>query len=81
MTAALADDDGRVARLLRTGVSGTPGRRVAPGQPTEIARGSITDLVAIVRADEGDELWRYTIVVDDSEYIRNAELRALVRAS
>jgi hypothetical protein len=73
-------DDARSARLMRTGFSATPGRRVAPGQASEVARGSVADLVAIVRADEGDELWRYTIVVDDSEYIRNAELRRLVRA-
>jgi hypothetical protein len=72
--------DARAARLLRTGFSAVPGRRVAPGQASEVARGTVTDLVAIVRADEGDELWRYTIVVDESEYIRNADLRRLVRA-
>ncbi|USI74931.1 hypothetical protein [Sphingomonas morindae] len=67
------------ARLMRLD-PGAPGRPRAPfGRPREIARGALPALIALVREEDCEEWWRYTILSDDAAPLRGADLRARLR--
>lgn len=42
-------------------------------------RGSLATLARHISDQDSEELWRFAIVTADEHYIRNAELRALLR--
>lgn len=66
------------ARLLRLPEQGRGWRGSRTGA-TEIMRGTLATLARHIGAQDPDDLWRFVIVTADEHYIRNAELRDLLR--
>lgn len=66
------------ARLLRSPDHGRGWRGPKSG-PAEIMRGSLATLARHISDEDPEDLWRFAIVTAEDHYIRNAELRALLR--
>ena len=66
------------ARLLRLPEQGRGWRGPRSGA-SEIMKGSLGALARHIREQDSDDLWRFVIVTADETYIRNADLRELIR--
>jgi len=75
MTGAFWSSD---ARLLRAQDYGRGWHGPKSG-PAEVMRGSLAALARHVSDQDPEDLWRFAIVTAEDHYIRNAELRDLLR--
>jgi hypothetical protein len=66
------------ARLMRTADHGRSWHG-ARSVPPEVMAGTVATLVRHIQAQDSEDLWRFAIVTGDDHYIRNAELRSLIR--
>jgi hypothetical protein len=75
----MTTDRSSAARLLCVSAPDARGRRQPTSRPGQILAGNLDELVAHVDAQDREDLWRYTIVLNaDDHHIRRAELRALM---
>jgi len=71
----IASDDDDQVRLIRSAGLGRRGVRAA----TVVMRGPLDEVAQHLKSENPEDLWQFTIVTADEDYIRGAELRALLR--
>lgn len=73
-----ADFWNQSARLMQAAASGRNARSPRVNL-NEVMRGPLSQLAQHVSQQDSDELWRFVIITADDHYIRNADLRELLR--